>query len=55
MMASANRLAMLTTLQQGASGSNRYSMVSVSTSSLIGLWASFAADPLEKTPCETQA
>ena len=31
------------------------SMVSVKTSSLIGLAAILAAEPFEKTPCETQA
>ena len=55
MIASAKRLATLMTLQQGGRVSNRYSMVSVKTSSLIGLRAILAAEPREKTPCETQA
>ena len=45
MMASAKRLATLTILQQGGSGSKRYSIVSVSTSSLMGLCSILAAEP----------
>src|SRR5262245_50252155 len=54
-MASAKTLATLMTLQQGAIGSVRWPIVSVMTSSLIGLSAILAAEPLERTPCETQA